>query len=155
MNNHKETLIAAFTPSFAERDVLWFSENEEKIRQLAATDPFWTRHTLFIEEGLHMQLSELLRKLDEFHYEKTQAVAKEGEFSVLGGMLTVFPINLDHPVRIEFVGNRIETITAQEKIGTTTSRREKLLKREMLRREVTHLSNLKQGDYLVHIDHGI
>ncbi len=155
MVNHKETLIAAFTPAFAEREVLWFSQHEEKIKQLAATDPFWMRHALFIEEGLHMQLSELLRKLDEFHYEKTRSAAEAGSFSVQGGTLCIFPINLDHSVRIEFVGNRIDAITALAKQDSSQAAREKLLKREMLRREVTHLSNLKEGDYLVHIDHGI
>ncbi len=79
----------------------------------------------------------------------------QGEFSVLGGMCVVFPINCDHPLRIEFIGNRVATIVPQEKIDIKQDAREKLLKREMLKREVTHLSHLKPGDYLVHIDHGI
>ena len=39
-DKHNKILIAAFIPIFAERDVLWFSENTEKIQRLAATDPF-------------------------------------------------------------------------------------------------------------------
>lgn len=155
MRNEKETLIAAFTPAFAEREVLWFSEHTAKIKQLALSDPFWARHILFIEKDLRIQLSELLRKLDEFHYEKTQRVSAAGEFSVQGGTLCVFPINLDHPVRIEFIGNRIDAVIALPKENALQNAREKLLKHEMIKREITHLSNLKPGDYLVHIDHGI
>jgi len=156
MKLEKEILIAAFTPAFAERGVLWFSEHEHKIKQLRTTDPFWERHTVLLEAGLPMHLSELLRKLDIIRYEKTQTARMPGEFSVRGGTVTLYPINLDSPIRVEFLGNRIETIEPLEpEFSATKEQREKLLKREMLRRDLTHLSRLKEGDYLVHIDHGI
>lgn len=158
MSRKTEVMVAAFTPTFAEREVSWFSSHEEKIRQLISSDLFWERHAFFLEEGAHRALSELLRSLDDFHYEKTQRARAPGEFSVLGGTLTLWPINLPHPIRVEFIGNRVDTITALTEEGSPDldqDKREKLLKREMLKRDVTHLSNLKPGDYLVHLDHGI
>src|SRR3989344_5123002 len=148
-------LIAAFIPIFAERDVLWFEENDEKIQRLIVTDPFWAKRATILEKDMRRSMSEFLRALDELEYEKTQRIAGEGEFSVIGGAVTVFPLNLDHPVRIEFLGNTIETITHLEKIDATGERKAHLLKKEMLKREISHLHNLKEGDYLVPIDHGI
>ncbi|MEK7493958.1 MAG: CarD family transcriptional regulator, partial [Patescibacteria group bacterium] len=155
MKHHNKILIAAFIPIFAERDVLWFAENDEKIQRLIATDPFWAKRATILEEGMRISMSEFLRTLDELEYEKTQRVAGEGEFAVIGGAVTIFPLNLDHPVRIEFLGNSIETITHCEKEETAGERKAHLLKKEMLKREISHLHNLKEGDFLVHIDHGI
>lgn len=149
-------LIAAFTPTFAERGVLWFSEYEGKIKELAKRDSFWERHTLFLEPEQKVMLSEVLRTLDDFHYEKVQTVGARGEFSTRGGTLTVFPINHDHPLRIEFVGNRIERIAhLPAPAAIPHDKLERLLKKEMLKREISHLSNIKEGDFIVHIDHGI
>ncbi|MCR4323132.1 MAG: helicase-related protein [Candidatus Azambacteria bacterium] len=155
MKHHNKILIAAFIPIFAERDVLWFEENDEKIKRLIATDAFWARRATILEEGMRISMSEFLRSLDELEYEKTQRIAGEGEFSVIGGAVTIFPLNIDHPVRIEFLGNSIETIAHLKKEETAGERKAHLLKKEMLKREISHLHNLKEGDYLVHIDHGI
>ena len=127
----------------------------KKYNGFVATDPFWAKRATIVEEGMRISMSEFLRALDELEYEKTQRIAGEGEFSVIGGAVTVFPLNLDHPVRIEFLGNSIEKITHCEKEETGGERKAHLLKKEMLKREISHLHNLKEGDFLVHIDHGI
>src|SRR3989338_6148343 len=162
----RELLIAAFIPSFAERDVLWFSENAEKIKKLSRADSFWKEHVLFLEEGERASMSEFLPSLDSLHYEKVQTVSAHGEFSTLGGTVTIFPLNSDRPARIEFLGNTIERIAFLEQKevaqevraadeGEPRQRREWLLKKEMLKREISHLHNLKEGDFVVHLDHGI
>lgn len=149
-------MIAAFIPSFAERDVFWFEENAKKIKDLAVRDAFWRENVVFIEERAHLSLSEFLRKLDDLRYEKVQTVTAHGEFAVLGGVVTVFAINLNHPLRIEFLGNKIEKFTSLlELTNLPQDKRERLLRKEMLKREISHLHNLKAGDYLVHLDHGI
>ncbi|MEK7519919.1 MAG: DEAD/DEAH box helicase [Patescibacteria group bacterium] len=155
MTDAKEIMIAAFIPSFAERDVLWFSENAEKIKKLARADSFWKEHILFLEEGERVSMSEFLRSLDSLHYEKVQTVAAHGEFSTLGGTVTVFPLNSDRLTRIEFLGNTVERITPLEQKEIAQDKREKLLKKEMFKREISHLHNLKEGDFVVHLDHGI
>lgn len=155
MKHHNKILIAAFIPIFAERDVLWFEENDEKIKRLIATDPFWAGRATIMEKDMRISMSEFLRTLDALEYKKTQRVSGEGEFSVIGGAVTVFPLNLDHPVLIEFLGNSVEAIVCLGKEETAGERKAHLLKKEMLKREISHLHNVKEGDYLVHIDHGI
>ncbi len=45
-------------------------------------------------------------------YEKVLEVFEPGEFSYRGGILDIFPVNSDQAARIEFSGNKIESIEA-------------------------------------------
>src|SRR3990172_7165667 len=103
----QELMIAAFTPSFLQKKAIWFEENLEKIRQISKTSPYWNKNILFFKDGQKIKLSEVLRRLDELNYQKVQELPGMGEFTVRGGLLTVFPTNLDTPARIEFLGNKI------------------------------------------------
>lgn len=53
---------------------------------------------------------ELILRLQSNFYERQHKVESIGQFSVRGGIIDVFPENLDFPVRIEFVGEEIESI---------------------------------------------
>ncbi|MGB9697125.1 MAG: transcription-repair coupling factor [Ignavibacteria bacterium] len=53
---------------------------------------------------------ELILKLQSNFYERQGKVEGIGQFSVRGGIIDVFPENLDFPVRIEFIGEEIESI---------------------------------------------
>lgn len=44
-------------------------------------------------------------------YSRADLVTRRGEFAVRGGILDVFPPLEDHPVRLDFFGNEIESIT--------------------------------------------
>ncbi|KKW21890.1 MAG: Transcription-repair coupling factor [Parcubacteria group bacterium GW2011_GWB1_52_7] len=137
-------LIAAVTPTFLERGALWFAENEDKIRRAIKTQPWWQDHVLFIEAGAPKKISEILRKLGELGYQKTQRIISPGEFSQLGDTIRVSPINREGVIRIEFRGNTIEEIAAEPLAAL--DKKPKPPKRELVFRE---------GEYVVHIDHGI
>lgn len=154
MKQAKELVIVAFTPAFAEREVLWFSENEQKIKTLALNNPFWTHNALVLEESQHLSMSETLRKLDDLNYQKVQTVASPGDFATRGGIIIVFPINTAHPFSIEFFGNTIEKIEELEH-AEAEAERGKFLAKELSKRDISHLHNLKTGNFLVHQDHGI
>lgn len=53
---------------------------------------------------------ELLAKLKEFSFNKKDLVEEENDFAVRGGIIDIYPENLNQPVRIEFFGNTIESI---------------------------------------------
>jgi transcription-repair coupling factor (superfamily II helicase) len=53
---------------------------------------------------------ELLAKLKEYSFNKKDLVEEENDFAVRGGIIDIFPENLNQPVRIEFFGNTIESI---------------------------------------------
>ena len=55
-----------------------------------------------LEVGGTYELDELKRKLVELGYQSVRAVEHMGEFSVRGGILDVFPMTEENPIRIEF-----------------------------------------------------
>ena len=150
----KTYLIAGITPYFLERGVLWFQENHEAIFKKARSDQWWRDHTLFLEPGTRHLPSPFLRKLSDMGYVKAGHAEHRGEFATRGGIVDVFPINFDYPIRIEFSGNIVENVfpvilTAEPKPLKISS------PKDATDYEKLWLSSLRPGDYLVHIDHGI
>ena len=148
-------LIVAITPYFLEKGWLWFEENFQKILKAAKTQPFFQENTFLLEQGQNLSLSELLRKLDELGYEKVFEVRDPGEFSHQGGMVDIFPLNRNTDLRIEFVGNKIESIEELSIEVKEDSSRAILKKRLQSQKAYSDLKGIKEGDYLVHLDHGI
>ncbi|MGZ4204034.1 MAG: transcription-repair coupling factor [Actinomycetota bacterium] len=52
----------------------------------------------------------LVRDLVALDYHRTELVERRGEFAVRGGLIDVFAPTSDHPVRIEFFGDEVESI---------------------------------------------
>jgi transcription-repair coupling factor (superfamily II helicase) len=151
-----KVLIVSIIPYFLERENFWFEKNLKKILEVRKTQIFWQENTLFLEKNLKMPFSFLLRKLDEMGYEKVWQVSQIGEFSQRGGIVDVFPINLNFAIRIEFLGNRIENIFRLPIEIEDEKREKEILKKRLKSQKIfSDLRGLKPGDYLVHLDHGI
>ena len=164
-------LVVALTPLILEKGFIWFEKNKRHIEKARtrhdASAGFWQKNTILIESGQQIMLSKLLRKLSDFGYEKYQKIELPGEFSQIGGTVTIFPINTPIAYRIEFGGNTIESIEELQSIENKTPETPlgKIIypsaglgtgKDKQRRREIpADLENLKEGDYIVHLDHGI
>jgi len=151
----ERALIAGITPYFLEKGHVWFEENFQKILQARTNQPFFIEQTALLEQGQQLALTELLRQLDELGYEKVFEVRDPGEFSHQGGMVEIFPLNKGSAVRIEFVGNKIETI---EELGVTADEEtsKAVLKKRLQSQNIfSDLKGIKKGDYVVHLDHGV
>ncbi len=150
------TLIASITPYFLEKEVFWFQENLEEILQSLKTQSFFQDNVVFLQPGQKYNISEFLRKIDDMGYEKVFSVADPGEFSQKGGVIEVFPINRMEAVRLDFLGNTIESIELLDiKITDEKKSKEILQKRLKSQALFSDLKNLKEGEYLVHLDHGV
>ena len=149
-------LIVSVTPYFLEKGNVWFEENWKRLLEVRNTQAFFKDSTVCIEKDQEYNLSEFLRKLDELGYEKVLEVDNIGEFSQRGGTVDVFPINMNTAIRFDFVGNKIESI---EQLATTIEDEEKskeLLKRKLKSQKLfSDLKGLQEGDYIVHLDHGV
>src|SRR5580698_7833146 len=55
-------------------------------------------------------LDDLVVRLVDIGYARTELVEKRGDLAVRGGILDVFPPTDEHPVRIEFFGDTVEEI---------------------------------------------
>lgn len=55
---------------------------------------------------------QLVNKLAEIGFERTDIVRVVGEFAVRGGLIDVFPAGALHPVRVDFFGDDIESLSS-------------------------------------------
>ncbi len=150
----ERVLVAGITPSFLEKGLLWFEEHEEEMAK--AAQGFLAEQLLLCQTGQAFHLSEFLRKLDELGYEKVFRLEHPGEFTHLGGLVEVFPINTRNALRFEFLGNAIESIEALPLAQEHEESVRRLLKKRLKSQKLfSDLRGLKDGDYLVHLDHGV
>ena len=63
-----------------------------------------------IRSAREYSLAELPLKLIELGYERVDMVSQRGEFAMRGGIVDIFPVTGDHPVRLEFFGDELEEI---------------------------------------------
>ncbi|MDD5145136.1 MAG: CarD family transcriptional regulator [Candidatus Pacebacteria bacterium] len=155
-SNLDKILICSIIPYFLEKENSWTEENLGKILEARKTQSFFEDNILYLEKDQKYNLSQLLRQLDEMGYEKVLEVADPGEFSQRGGVIDVFPLNLSHAVRFDFLGNRIENIEKLPIEIEDEKKNKEFLKKKLKSQKIySDLKGLKPGDYLVHLDHGI
>ena len=139
-----------------EKGNFWFEQNIKQVLEAKKTQSFFEDNIVFLEKNREMKFSEFLRKLDEMGYEKVQKITEPGEFSRRGGIIDIFPLNLNFAVRIDFYGNLIENIEKLPvEIKDEKETRERLKKKLKRQKIYSQLGTLKPGDYVVHLDHGI
>ena len=68
------------------------------------------KNTLKVSVGDQISIDFINEVLFEYHFKRVDFIAEAGEFSVRGGIVDVFSFSNDHPYRIEFFGNEVESI---------------------------------------------
>ena len=63
-----------------------------------------------LKVGEEISRDELIKKLSSLGYEKETIVTKTGELGVRGFVIDIFPVQFEHPIRIEFFGDEIDSI---------------------------------------------
>jgi len=123
--------------------------------------------SLKIYKGQVIGLDSLLRTFVEFDYKRQNKVQEEGDFRRDGGIVDIFPVTFDCPLRIEFDYNKISSIDSYNIITGKTiwkhnmvivlpvikhSSRSQSLFEEM---PLHNFIDIDEGDYVVHIKHGV
>jgi len=85
------------------------------ISQAALRQPLWDPDafraaTVFLRVGDEREWEALLVSLVELGYERVDVVDAVGEFAVRGGIIDIFASTAQAPVRLEFFGDRIESM---------------------------------------------
>ncbi|MEK7735949.1 MAG: excinuclease ABC subunit UvrB, partial [Nitrospirota bacterium] len=82
---------------------------------------------LLIEEGMHTDRDEILKRLVEMQYARADTDFRRGTFRVRGDIVEVYPsFSLDRGIRIEFFGSDIDAINEFDNLtGERTRRIEK------------------------------
>jgi transcription-repair coupling factor (superfamily II helicase) len=65
---------------------------------------------LKIQVGVNRDFLGLIKQLVEMNYQREEIVQGRGEFAVRGGIIDIFPSQLQHPIRIEFFEDEVEEI---------------------------------------------
>ena len=80
--------------------LLHFLPSKEDFKQLS----------MIVKKGQTIKRDELIKILDEYGYIKDVMVSATGEYAIRGFIIDLFIIQDDHPIRIEFFGDKIESI---------------------------------------------
>ena len=71
---------------------------------------------VFLGAGKAYDRDQLIRDLIEIQYDRNDYDLQRGHFRVRGDVLDVFPPYADHPVRVEFFGDQIETVAEVDQL---------------------------------------
>jgi len=127
---------------------------------------------VYVNEELDTE--RLSAQLVEYGYKRVKRTTEEGDFSVLGETVTVYPVTFQYPVRIELSEKKVEGISSLDPATYDVLDRHKaaiiLPIRGMIRRRITkseytlgrqggpaidNFVDIEVGDLVVHVDHGI
>jgi len=102
-----------------------------------------------LKVGQYHTIQSLIEKLVDFGYEKVlYSEIRSGEFFSLGGVVRIFPVSSSRPILVEYFGDQIEIIKAENvQIDNLEVLPNKL--------KLNDGSCIASGDYIVHEDHGI
>lgn len=93
--SEKKTLVVTYPEALCEKVV---SRN------------YLSKNTLKLKTGEKVSLDFVSDVLAEYNFERVDFVVEPGQFSIRGGLLDVFSFSNDHPYRIEFFGEEVESI---------------------------------------------
>ena len=68
------------------------------------------KNYLELNIGQEIKRDELISSLSFLGYHRESLVTMSGEYAVRGFIVDMFPIDYDHPIRIEFDGNKVDNI---------------------------------------------
>ncbi|MBI3010869.1 MAG: DEAD/DEAH box helicase [Candidatus Omnitrophica bacterium] len=113
--------------------------------------------------GQHQSLDRLVSQLLQFEYRRVDQVVDPGDLALRGGVLDLFPATFESPLRVELDGSRVASIRSFNTKTLDTLDRHTMVV-ILPRRVHTKLSlevpfeafvDLQEGDYVVHLEHGI
>jgi transcription-repair coupling factor (superfamily II helicase) len=84
------------------------------------------RDALTLSTGTATGFEDVIRRLQQFHFDRADIVEQPGEYAIRGGIIDVFPFVGENPIRIEFFGDSVDSIrefdvTSQRSIRALTS----------------------------------
>jgi len=115
-----------------------------------------------------IKIRNLSKELVDLRYKRIQRVFEGGDFSVRGGIIDIFPISFECPVRVDLSEDRIDSIFAfnpingnrlwEHKAVIILPKKSSKSTRSAVFSEETPINNfvdLEVGDYTVHTQHGV
>lgn len=80
------------------------------LRKILPPQSMWATNQIRFQMGEDIDLDEVLNQLVQMGYQRTGMVSTPGEFSLRGGIVDIFPLTTQNPVRIELFDTEIDSI---------------------------------------------
>ncbi|MFD3448313.1 transcription-repair coupling factor [Microbacteriaceae bacterium 4G12] len=80
------------------------------LRRYLPTKELWEKSQIELKVGDEVDLDQMVRILTDMGYERTSMVEKPGNFSIRGGILDIYPLTEEMPIRIEFFDTEVDSI---------------------------------------------
>lgn len=80
------------------------------LKKLLPPLSLWRKFQLSLKVGEEIDIDRMLMTLVQMGYVRTEMVSTPGEFSVRGGIIDVYPLTEENPLRIELFDTEIESI---------------------------------------------
>ncbi|WP_018663670.1 transcription-repair coupling factor [Heyndrickxia acidiproducens] len=80
------------------------------LRKILPPIEVWKNYQLQFEVGKEIQLDQVLEKLIDMGYNRSDMVDAPGEFSLRGGILDIYPLTEEDPLRIELFDAEVDSI---------------------------------------------
>ena len=109
VNDELDKLRLAATRSLFERRDCIIVASVSCIYGLGSPEAYYGM-LLFLEKGQKIKRQDIVRKLVEILYERTEGDFKRGTFRVRGDVIEIFPTYDDNAYRIEMFGDEVESL---------------------------------------------
>lgn len=82
----------------------------EAIAEKVVNKKFLEKNTLKLSVGEQVNMDFILDLLLEYEFERADFVFEPGQFSLRGGLIDIYSFSNDHPYRISFLGDKVDSI---------------------------------------------
>jgi transcription-repair coupling factor (superfamily II helicase) len=72
--------------------------------------------------GGHLHMDDMPKKLESLGFDRTDIVREVGEYAVRGGILDMFVPGAEHPIRLDFFGDTLESIRSFDPASQRTTK---------------------------------
>ncbi|RNA66040.1 transcription-repair coupling factor [Alteribacter keqinensis] len=80
------------------------------LRRLLPPKEVWARCQAEVKVGEDLDLDSVLARFVSMGFTRTDMVSSPGEFSVRGGIIDIYPLTEEHPIRIELFDTEVDSI---------------------------------------------
>ena len=85
-------------------------------------------HLVILDRGAEMDRDAMLRKLVDIHFTRNDVAFEPAAFRVRGDVVEIYPPEREHPVRVEFFGDEIDTLSEVHPVtGEVLAERDRLV----------------------------
>ncbi|WGI63422.1 SufD family Fe-S cluster assembly protein [Escherichia coli] len=80
------------------------------VRRMLPPVELWKESQIHLKVGEEIDLEAFSKQLVQIGYDRTSMVAAPGDFSVRGGIIDIYALTEDHPIRIELFDTEVDSI---------------------------------------------